>query len=93
VTRNPNDHSLQTFNAMFPQGGYFGESGVIGPANQVSLQPIFGLDLGSGWSLSGAAVFYWRQSLGDGIYGLGLNLIRPANGSRARYIGTQGDVT
>jgi hypothetical protein len=50
-------------------------------------------NLGSGWNLSGAAVFYWRQSLGDGIYGLGLNLIRASEKSHARYIGTQGDLT
>ena len=59
VVSGVHDNKL-AFNAMFPEGGYFGESGVIGPANQVSLQPIFGLDLGSGWSLSGAAGYlYW----------------------------------
>jgi hypothetical protein len=90
--RNPDDHALQTFNPMFPLGGYFGESGVIGPYNLLSLHPAVGIDLGSGWSLSGAMVFYWRESLGDGIYGFGGNLIRPSGGSRARYIGTQADV-
>jgi Alginate export len=39
-----------------------------------------------------AATLYWRQSLGDGIYGSGLNLVRPDGGSRARYIGTQGEL-
>ncbi|QZO00454.1 alginate export family protein [Chenggangzhangella methanolivorans] len=47
---------------------------------------------GSGWSLTGAAVFYWRQSLDDGVYGNPGNLIRPSAGSRARYVGTQGEV-
>jgi hypothetical protein len=53
---------------------------------------MIGVDLGSGWSLSGALVFYWRESLGDGVYGNAGNLLRSADGSRARHIGTQADV-
>jgi hypothetical protein len=58
----------------------------------LNLHPVVGLDLGGGWSLSAAAVFYWRESLGDGIYGNPGNLIRASGGSRARYVGTQGEV-
>lgn len=50
------------------------------------------MSLGSGWSLSRAAVFYSRQSLEDGVYGNPGNLIRASAGSRARYVGTQGEV-
>jgi hypothetical protein len=42
--------------------------------------------------LSAAAVFFWRESLDDGVYGPPGNLIRTSGGSRARYIGTQGEV-
>lgn len=90
--RNPNDHTLGTFNALFPRGKYFGEIGLIGPANLINVHPNVGFDLGSGWSLGAAAVFYWRESLRDGVYGAPGNLLRSANGSRARYIGTQADV-
>jgi hypothetical protein len=90
--RNPNDGSLNTFNAMFPKGKYFGEIGLIGPANLLNLHPIAGIDLGRGWSLRGAAVFYWRESLEDGVYSNPGQLIRASDGSRARYIGTQGEV-
>ncbi|MFD1703468.1 alginate export family protein [Methylopila henanensis] len=83
---------LGTFNALFPKGKYFGEIGLIGPANLVNLHPAIGVSLGSGWSLTGAAVFYWRQSLDDGVYGNPGNLIRPSGGSRARYVGTQAEV-
>jgi hypothetical protein len=58
----------------------------------INLHPIVGIDLGSGWSLSAASVFYWRESLGDGIYGAPGNLLRPSAGSRERYIGTQADL-
>lgn len=90
--RNPDDPALQTFNVFFPKGKYFGEAGLIGPANLINLHPSLTLDLGSGWTLGTAAIFYWRQSLRDGVYGVAGNLLRPAGDSRARYIGTQADV-
>jgi hypothetical protein len=90
--RNPGNPQLNSFNALFPKGKYFGEIGLIGPRNLLNLHPIVGIDLGQGWSLRGAAVFYWRESLGDGVYDNPGNLIRASDGSRARYIGTQGEV-
>ncbi len=90
--RNPNDSTLNTFNALFPKGKYFGEIGLIGPRNLLNLHPAIGFDLGQGWSLRGATVFYWRESLGDGVYDNPGNLIRTSDGSCARYIGTQGDI-
>ncbi len=90
--RNPDDPKLQTFAVFFPKGKYFGEAGLIGPSNLINLHPSLTLDLGSGWTLGTAAVFYWRQSLQDGVYGVAGNLLRPAGASRARYIGTQADV-
>lgn len=86
------DGTLGTFNALFPRGKYFGEIGLLGPANLINLHPIAGMELGSGWSLSAAAVFYWRESLADGIYGNPGNLLRSAGPSRARYIGTQAEI-
>lgn len=86
------DGTLGTFNALFPRGKYFGEIGLLGPYNLINLHPVVGIELGSGWSLSAAGVFYWRESLADGIYGNPGNLLRPAGASRARYIGTQGEV-
>ncbi|WP_185812690.1 alginate export family protein, partial [Stenotrophomonas maltophilia] len=90
--RDPDDRALQTFNMMFPKGKYFGESGQVGPSNLINLHPSLELDLGGGWSLASAVVFYWRQSTRDGVYGVVGNLLRPAGNSRARYIGTQADL-
>ncbi len=89
---NAGDGTLGTFNALFPKGKYFGEIGLLGPYNLTNLHPVVGVDLGSGLSLSAAAVFYWRESLADGIYGNPGNLLRPAGVSRARYIGTQAEL-
>ena len=88
---DPNDRTLGTFNGMFSTTQYLGDIGQLGPANLISLRPSVGIDLGSGWTLSSAAVFYWRQSLDDGIYGSAFNLLRSHGGSRARYIGTQAE--
>lgn len=89
---NPNSPDLQTFNPLFPRGKYFGEIGLIGPSNLINLHPNLTLHLNDQWTLSGGAVFYWRESLGDGIYDTGGNIVRPSGGSRARYIGTQADL-
>jgi hypothetical protein len=32
--------------------------------------------------------FFWRESIRDGIYGNAVNLVRSANGTDARYIGS-----
>ena len=90
--RDPDDPDLQTLNAYFSWGKYFGEAGLIGPSNLINLHPSLTLDLGSGWSVSAAAIFYWRESLDDGVYGVAGNQLRMADESRKRYIGTQGDL-
>jgi hypothetical protein len=90
--RSPNDSNLQTFNPLFPKGKYFGEIGLVGPSNLINLHPNLTLHLNDQWTLSGGAVFYWRESLGDGIYDTGGDIVRASGGSRARYIGMQADL-
>ncbi|WP_051321075.1 alginate export family protein [Rhizobium mesoamericanum] len=90
--RNPNDDDLQTFNPLFPKGKYFGEIGLVGPSNLIDFHPNLTLQLTDQWTLSGAAVFYWRESLDDGVYDNGGGLVRPSGNSRARFIGSQADI-
>jgi hypothetical protein len=90
--RNPANPDLQTFNPLFPKGKYFGETGLVGPFNLINLHPNLTLQLDDQWTLTGAVVFYWRESLGDGIYDTGGGLVRASDDSSARYIGTQADV-
>lgn len=89
---SPDSPVLGTFNPMFPKGNYFGTIGLIGPYNLINVHPSLSLRLSEQWTLQGAAVLYWRESLGDGLYNAAGNLVRPASGSPARYIGTQADV-
>lgn len=84
--RNPSDPNLQTFNALFPKGAYFGQ---IGPANHIDLQPSIDFKLAKKWTMKLESGFFWRQSIHDGIYGPALNLLRSAGSSQSRYVGSQ----
>jgi hypothetical protein len=90
--KDPADGELNTFNPMFPKAKYFGELSPIGPYNIINVNPAVDLDLGRGFDLAFAGVAYWRQSPGDGVYDIAGHLIRSANGSHARFIGTQEEV-
>jgi hypothetical protein len=87
--RDPRNAGLQTFNALFPRGGYFNDSAIIGPANFVDLHPAVEIHPTGTLTLSFDSDFYWRQSRQDGIYGPALNLIRSGNGTEAMAIGIQ----
>src|SRR5262249_14114487 len=60
-----------------------------GPANNLRIQPVLSLHptpalrIRSGWA------FFWRQSRGDGLYGVPGNLVVPADGARSRYEGNR----
>jgi len=88
---DPADPKLGTFNPLFPKGKYFGELSPIGPYNIVNVHPDVDLHLGRGFSFNIAAVAYWRQSRGDGVYDMPGQIIREGSGSGAHYIGTQGE--
>jgi hypothetical protein len=91
--REPHDGVLGTFNAMFPEGGYYGETGVVGPGTLLGVHQALGIELGSGVTAKLAGMLFWRESLGDGIYGIGGQVVRPSGGSSSRFIGTQGELT
>lgn len=90
---DPNDRTLGTFNPLFPRGKYFGALSPIGPRNLIHVRPTVTVyphpDVAV--SLSGAA--YWRQSLADGIYAIPGNVVRSGDGSDARFIGKQVELT
>lgn len=83
------DHTVGTFNALYPRGSYFGEIALIGPANLIDVHPSLDFKLTRGLTLTLDADFFWRQQTGDGVYGPGLNLIRGASGSGEREVGWQ----
>jgi len=87
--RDPNNPNLNTFNALFPKGAYFSETGLLGPANIIDAHPGIELQLTRSLSFVGDWDFFWRESTGDGIYNNALKLVRSGDRSSARYIGSQ----
>lgn len=85
------DGTLGTYNSIFPEGGYYGETGVVGPANLVDAHVALGAALGAGFSVEVDGLLFWRLRLGDGVYGMSGNLLRASGGSAERFIGAQAE--
>ena len=87
--KDPKDHNLQTFNALFPIGNYFGVIATTGPGpvNFMDLHPRLSVQLPHGVSVFGDWVFQWRQSLEDGVYAVPGFLLVPGGRSQARFVG------
>lgn len=88
---DPDDDELGTFDPLFPRGAYFGEAGLVWPANLLDVDPGFELQLVKAVALYADWDFFWRYSTDDGLYGSGGSLARPADGG-ARFIGHQASV-
>ena len=82
------DSKLGTFNALYPNGGYFGMNPQAGPANLLSIHPNLSWNPVGNLLLSLESVFSWRQSLQDGIYLPDGTLRLGSSNSDSRYIGT-----
>ena len=59
----------------------------------IDLHPILDLSLTDTLTLTADWNFFWRESLGDGIYTLGGQLLRPAGQGLARYVGSTPSLT
>jgi putative oxidoreductase len=86
---NPNDKDLQTFNALFPRGSYFGQFSPIGPYNHTDLHPSITVNPTRKISVNFDWINFWRTSRLDGVYNVAGTLIRTGNQSRARFVGRQ----
>lgn len=90
--RDPTDNTLGTYNALFPRGAYFHESGLIGPANIIAVHPSVTVQATATTKLSFDCDFFWRQSDRDGVYGTAVNLVRPGLDVDGHALGTQPSV-
>jgi hypothetical protein len=86
---NPKSRTLGTFNPLFPKGNYFGVLATTGPGpiNFIDFHPHVETSFPHNVSLSVDWIFQWRESLEDGVYAVPGFLIRPADGSQARFVG------
>jgi hypothetical protein len=80
-----------TFSPLFPSGIYFGQAAISlnGPSNMLRLGVSLQGYLSESVQLGIDYDWFWRNSLYDGVYGLGVNLLRTGMESRERYIGSQ----
>jgi hypothetical protein len=83
---------LQTFNPLFPRGAYFSQANLIGPLNLIDVHPALSLTLLEELDITLDWDFFWRESLGDGLYQPSTALQVPGAGNPARYVGSQGAV-
>ena len=88
-------NTLGTFNSLFPRGAYFSPKlvPVLGSQNLVDVHPMVQFRLRQNVTGSIAWVWYWRESVHDGVYAYGSGvLMDPASSSSAKYLGDQGDM-
>jgi hypothetical protein len=85
---------LGTLNPLFPTGNYFGQGGIslLGPSNLMAIGPRIALQFTEALSLVADDNVFWRTSLQDGIYGLGVILLVSGQGNSERYVGSQPSV-
>lgn len=80
---------LETFNAMFPAGYYYGGAlvGQIGPANAIVLQPELDLHPTATLGIYLKTLFVWRQDTADALYNVPGGIILPGSINGRRYVG------
>lgn len=82
------DGRLETFNPIYPKGGYFGFDPQVGPVNLIDLHPYGSILALPKLMVTWDVVFNWRYSLTDGIYRPSGSFNLTGSGSTQRYIGT-----
>jgi hypothetical protein len=86
--RDATDGDLETFNPLFPRGSYFSETAILGPRNFFNVQPSLTLAPLESVSLTLDVNWFWRLQTADGLYSPSGQLLRAADGSTARYVGS-----
>jgi len=89
---DPNDADLNSFNPLFPKGKHISQLAASGLINQRDLHPRINIRFNKSWFLTISTLFIWRDSLDDGIYSIGNELLRTGQLSQSRYVGTQPEV-
>ncbi|MFC0779873.1 alginate export family protein, partial [Flavobacterium sp. HJSW_4] len=86
--KNQGNGNLQTFNPLYPKGGYFGFSPQVGPVNLIDIHPYATMDLLPQLKMQVDVVLNWRFSTEDGVYRPSGILNLRGSDSDERYIGT-----
>jgi hypothetical protein len=84
---NATDGRLQTFNALFPKGAYFNESGLTSWSNLMAIRPSLGLSPSKTVALEFSYLDRARRTGGDAIYLQPAAILPGSAASRARAVG------
>jgi hypothetical protein len=87
--RKADDDTLGTFNALYPNGSYFSEAGILAQANLLDFAATLTVKPSARTSMALAVNPLWRYSTEDAVYSLPLAPMVAGDSSSARYIGTQ----
>ena len=85
--RDPTDGRLETFNPMFPKGGYFNETGLTSWGNLQALRASLGVTPTKGVSLEASYTAHRRWTGADAIYLQPLAPLAPTGDDRSRDLG------
>lgn len=83
------DNRLETFNPLFPRGGYFGLASLIGPSNLVDIHPSVSFEVSKKIEWIIDYDLFWRHSTNDGLYAPNGSMIYPRNTTHTKKIGNQ----
>lgn len=85
--KDANDDTLNTFDALYPRGAYFGRVARFGPSNLIDVHPYINTQFKKLFIEFDYDIF-WRYSVNDGVYNAALLLEYP-NTNNQRFIGQQ----
>jgi hypothetical protein len=85
---------LETFNAMFPAGYYYGGAldEQIGPANAIILQSELDLHPTATLVINLKTLFAWREDTADGLYNVPGGLVLSGTSNGRQYVGASPQV-
>lgn len=85
--KNPNDNRINTFDALYPRGAYFGRVARFGPSNLYDIHPYINVTRNKLFFEIDVDIF-WRYSVEDAVYDAALQPVYLSD-SNASLIGKQ----
>jgi hypothetical protein len=89
---NPHDHTLETFNPLFPNGYYLTLAGYTGFVNFIHLKPSVTLHPSPTLKVMFAAAAQWRETTADAVYTQPDIPVAGTAGRGGRYTGSYGQI-
>jgi len=89
---NPHDHTLETFNPLFPNGYYLTLAGYTGYVNFIHVKPSVTVHPTETLKLMIAGAGQWRETTADAVYTQPNIPVAGTAGRRGQYTGSYGQI-